>query len=578
MFIPRRKSADKPWGEQRRACDMCPKGVIFGSVRGHRRQPNPETRKSSLRQAGLGQQGMPPNLRGSAPNRGFGQGSLIHVEPPHLTSEPVTPWRWSSPGLGSVSSNDSVRRVVVYSAIIGSYDTQPVVRSASSDIEFLLVSDSPVARTPWKQVQVDRYWKDNKLTSGYIKTHPHLFVSDDSITVWVDANLGRLDLNSDSIRTMVDETPVWAFPHLIRSSVKDEARTVINSSLDHSWRVMRHMTRLESLGFPDDVGLSATMFLIRDLADPRVRQLNRTWWRGVLDGSRRDQLSFEPAAWAAGIDVRHLDVDWRVENEWAKRTDHSDPQTRQVVGVTEDQSDPTAFDLGPLPSGYPDPAFCYDEEWTAKDLAVIKAQNAAVVQSGEQLEGNYCHLHWARVGAATPPDPRRGWKREYLRRCMSGVQSVLEVGFNAGHSAAIMLLENPEVRITAVDIGSHAYSRPCADVLAREFGGRLRFLWGDSRTVLEASEGLAARDFDLVHIDGGHGDDVFAHDLGWWLETSNPGGLLLVDDVYAPNLERRIHIELEMGRIRTIDPHLPSSGENQLFVRVATKKASSQRN
>lgn len=80
MFIPRRKSADKPWGEQRRARDMCRKSVIFGSVRGHRRQPNPETRQSSLRSGGVGPAGYAPGSPRKRPEPGSVKGRGVRPQ------------------------------------------------------------------------------------------------------------------------------------------------------------------------------------------------------------------------------------------------------------------------------------------------------------------------------------------------------------------------------------------------------------------------------------------------------------------------------------------------------------------
>jgi predicted O-methyltransferase YrrM len=199
---------------------------------------------------------------------------------------------------------------------------------------------------------------------------------------------------------------------------------------------------------------------------------------------------------------------------------------------------------------------------------VLSALNAVVEHSGELLEGNYCHRHHARVGSLTPPDPRRSWKREYLRRCVGEIRTLLEVGFNAGHSAAIALLGNPDLDVVAVDLARHSYTRVCAEILSESFPGRIVFHWGDSTSVLDSSEGLKAAEFGLVHIDGGHSKDVFRHDLNWWISSSQPGSKLLVDDAYVPHIKGSLEMEVVAERIRGFSSGLPSSGENQLYVRL----------
>lgn len=41
------------------------------------------------------------------------------------------------------------------------------------------------------------------------------------------------------------------------------------------------------------------------------------------------------------------------------------------------------------------------------------------------------------------------------------IKHVMEIGFNAGFSALLMLMSNPNVHITCIDNGEHAYVIPC---------------------------------------------------------------------------------------------------------------------
>jgi hypothetical protein len=104
----------------------------------------------------------------------------------------------------------------------------------------------------------------------------------------------------------------------------------------------------------------------------------------------------------------------------------------------------------------------------------------------------------------------------------------LEVGFNAGHSAAIALATFPRVVVRSFDICSHAYSRPNFDHLVGLFGApRLSLSCGDSRLTLPRAaaavaagavagfrdsekEGSSSHLADLVRVDGGHHFEVRA--------------------------------------------------------------------
>jgi hypothetical protein len=94
----------------------------------------------------------------------------------------------------------------------------------------------------------------------------------------------------------------------------------------------------------------------------------------------------------------------------------------------------------------------------------------------------------------------------------SAKSSVLEIGFNAGHSAALMLAANPSLTYKGIDICEHGYSKPCFEVLARHFPGRVAFYPGDSTKVYPANAADFA-DCDLVHVDGGHTLALFRADM-----------------------------------------------------------------
>jgi predicted O-methyltransferase YrrM len=129
-------------------------------------------------------------------------------------------------------------------------------------------------------------------------------------------------------------------------------------------------------------------------------------------------------------------------------------------------------------------------------------------------------------------------KQLNLVNLISGKRRGLEIGFNAGSSAMLMLLHNPDMVLTVVDLGSHAYTSPCFAHLEQTFGSeRIALLRGDSVKLLpkliEQSD-----EFDFIHIDGGHSLAVARQDLSNAHALLSPnGGTLLFDDTNSPNLK-----------------------------------------
>ena len=100
---------------------------------------------------------------------------------------------------------------------------------------------------------------------------------------------------------------------------------------------------------------------------------------------------------------------------------------------------------------------------------------------------------------------------------------VAEIGFNAGHSAAMMLatFASPPVSIVSFDICRHGYTVPAYEQLRDTFGvARLRLVCGDSLESVPrfVDDGGGAR-FDAVLIDGGHLYHQVGHFLSMWHKT-----------------------------------------------------------
>lgn len=90
-------------------------------------------------------------------------------------------------------------------------------------------------------------------------------------------------------------------------------------------------------------------------------------------------------------------------------------------------------------------------------------------------------------------------KQELLFTCAKNAKNVLEIGTYLGHSLFIMLLANPDLKITCIDI-EDKYTKHAVNILNKHFNNAIRFIHSDSLTALDA---LNER-FDFFHVDGHH--------------------------------------------------------------------------
>jgi len=150
---------------------------------------------------------------------------------------------------------------------------------------------------------------------------------------------------------------------------------------------------------------------------------------------------------------------------------------------------------------------------------------ALVQQKSAFLDGNLFYVNVQDAINAMPSDSLKE-KRRNLIHLIKGRNNVLEIGFNAGHSALIMLLANRETMITVIDTCQHAYTEECFSYLNRRFPGRLELIKGDSTKVIQELNG---RKFDLIHYDGGK-EKTITEDLKNSIDLVEDDHVLLIDD------------------------------------------------
>jgi cephalosporin hydroxylase len=120
-------------------------------------------------------------------------------------------------------------------------------------------------------------------------------------------------------------------------------------------------------------------------------------------------------------------------------------------------------------------------------------------------------------------------KQEELYRYAMTATNVLEIGVYVGHSLLIMLLANPNLKITAIDC-DNTYAEPAIKYLNSVFGERITFIHSDAITALK---NLPHNEYDLIHIDADHTDEAVKaqFNASWPLAKQN--AYIIFDDYDA---------------------------------------------
>jgi predicted O-methyltransferase YrrM len=185
-----------------------------------------------------------------------------------------------------------------------------------------------------------------------------------------------------------------------------------------------------------------------------------------------------------------------------------------------------------------------NEHHIAKLESIIRA-------SGELLEGNIMYIH-ATLNRAEGLIAKQKNIYHYAEKATK----IFEIGFNAGHSALLMLLANPKSQLVCVDLGIHKYTRPCAEYLQLQFPGRLTVYYGDSTQVVPKLADTYKNTFDLLHVDGGHQEHIARADLTNCIPLAQPQNVVIFDDTDAKHLLDLWNGLIQQKRIREFTlPH-----------------------
>jgi hypothetical protein len=151
-------------------------------------------------------------------------------------------------------------------------------------------------------------------------------------------------------------------------------------------------------------------------------------------------------------------------------------------------------------------------------------ENLTKLTVGEPIEGNCFtyHLNSKKAPELIP-------KQNNLAKFSSLCNNILEIGFNAGHSAAIFLENNKNVKLHCIDIGYHKYVNKCYNYLKEIYKDRITLTIMNSKELKNLGKQFY-KSFDGVHIDGGHQDNLYIFDLLSCLRFLNDKALVIIDD------------------------------------------------
>jgi hypothetical protein len=111
--------------------------------------------------------------------------------------------------------------------------------------------------------------------------------------------------------------------------------------------------------------------------------------------------------------------------------------------------------------------------------------------------------------------------------------NILEIGVYSGHSCWLMILanlNNPNFHYTGIDICYFDFTEPCMEYLKKCYPDKITFINSDS---MKAIQKLDLDSYDLIHIDGDHGD-IVVDETEYILNRISKNKTIIFDDYDSP--------------------------------------------
>ena len=190
----------------------------------------------------------------------------------------------------------NLKRFVIYSAIIGQYDSplQPAV--VDDRFEYVLFSNYlPEGKLGvWQIKHVDYVNPIQTKIARYVKTHPELLLKQYEASLWHDANIRIKDqcVYDRFVELFEKNVEVASVKHAGWDCVYEELFKVLDFRYESEKTVVSWGRLLRDRNYPKHNGLIETNMLYRMHSRDDVKEMDDLWWNYIENYSRRDQLSF----------------------------------------------------------------------------------------------------------------------------------------------------------------------------------------------------------------------------------------------------------------------------------------------
>ena len=235
---------------------------------------------------------------------------------------------------------DKKNNIVVYTTLIGDYDTLNEVYMPSENIDYIRFTDNPTKKKTWKILPIPSEIKnyEKKLQNKFLKFFPDLFLSEYDISLLCDANIELIGNIENFISTLnFNKYNMFFKTHPECNDIYTECDRCVKANRETQEVASLLKEKYSKEGMPKNYGLFECNFIVRKHNEDNVKHLMKLWWDEVNKISKRDQLSFTYLLWKHNLKDTIGVIDFKdLENKVYKKHLHnkgiySKPPTNENV-------------------------------------------------------------------------------------------------------------------------------------------------------------------------------------------------------------------------------------------------------
>lgn len=209
-------------------------------------------------------------------------------------------------------------KFVVYTCITGNYDTLLPIKNKSKYIDYICFTDNSLLKSDdWEIRPLPKFCENLSLVKQQrlVKILAHKLFSEYLVSLWID---GNIRIEKDLYDTVFSNynllnNYIFVNKHPCRNCIYDEANAVIQLHKDSVQTVSTQIQKYISEQYPKNNGLAETNVLLRRHNNVNCIKLMNLWAKELLEGSHRDQLSFDYCCSKLKIKYDYLNFNVRDE-------------------------------------------------------------------------------------------------------------------------------------------------------------------------------------------------------------------------------------------------------------------------